>query len=135
MTSMRLPGSFPRQGGAVEGVGGKRVKQGFPRAAADYVNDFHAVAGELLQPAEHLAVPEREALVGATHQLAFGFRHRLFGFAAEVLDRLGHVGRVEEARVVGIDDGPLPVWPPAGAAPAHWKRSVVLPFRRRNPTA
>src|ERR1019366_4211148 len=80
------------------GVGGELIKQGVPRAAADYVNDFHAVAGELLQPAKHLAIPEREALVGATHQLAFGFRHRLFGFAAEVLDRLGHVGRVEEAR-------------------------------------
>src|ERR1035441_5312667 len=37
---------------------------------------------------------------------ALGLRHRLPGFTAEVLDGLRHVGRVEEARVVGVDDGP-----------------------------
>ena len=88
------------------GVSRELVKNPALGAAADNVNDLDTVAGEFLQPAEHFAILEREALVGASDQLAFGLRHGLPGFAAEVLNGLRHVGRIEEARVIGVNDGP-----------------------------
>ena len=86
------------------GIGGELVQKGALGAAPNNVHDLDAVAGEFLQAAKHFAILEREALVGATDQFALGLWHRLFGLAAEALDGLRHVGRVEEAQVVGIND-------------------------------
>jgi hypothetical protein len=68
------------------------------------VDDFDALAREFLQPAEHFAVFQREAFVGAADGFAFGLRHGLASPAAEALDRLRHVRRFEETVVVRIHD-------------------------------
>jgi len=69
------------------------------------MNDLDAIAGEFFEPAQHLAVLEREALVGAADQLAFGPGRGLPSFPAKGLDGFRHVGRIEEPRVVRVDDG------------------------------
>jgi hypothetical protein len=112
--------------GALASVGRELVKDGALRAAADDMNDLDPVAGEFLQPTDHFAILEREALVGAPDQLALGLRHRLLGFAAEILDGLRHVGRVEEARIVG-----LTMLRSAGALAAIWASCAYSYFRPR----
>jgi hypothetical protein len=41
--------------------------------AADNVDDFNSNAGEFFQPTQHLAVFQRETLIGAPDQLAWSF--------------------------------------------------------------
>jgi len=91
--------------GPLAGVAGELVQDFALRAAADNVDDLNAIAGEFLQAGEDLAVFQGEAFVGAADEFALGLGHGLARLFAQVLDGLDHVRRIQEAGIVGIDDG------------------------------
>ena len=60
-------------------------------------------AGELFQRVEHHAVLEREALEDRAHVRSGRVRFALAGAAAVIRDRLPHVRRMKEPRIVRIE--------------------------------
>lgn len=88
---------------AFTGVRCELIQDGALRTAAHDVNDFDAIAREFFEAAKHLAILQCQAFVGATDEFALGLRNRLSRAAAEILDGLRHVRRIEEAWVIGID--------------------------------
>ena len=75
-------------------------------------------AGQLLERLEHDAVLEREALEDRARERRRRGGLRLPGPPAELRDRRGHVGRMQERRIVGIEERPEGVALVAGARPA-----------------
>lgn len=90
---------------AVAGISGQLVEQTVARAAADDVDHLDALANDLFELTEYGLVLQSEAFKRATDQRSFRIRHRLAVLFAEIADGAGHVGRVAEAGIIGIDKG------------------------------
>ena len=76
------------------------------RAATDHANGPEMPPAHLLERVEHQPVLERQTFEDGPGIGARLFRRRLAGRRAVRVDGAGHVGRVEERRVVGIQHGP-----------------------------
>src|SRR4029078_11802280 len=80
------------------------MEQRVARPAADDVKVFYALTGQLLDPAEHGCVHERETFQTTANERAFRVRNWLARVAAVPLARGRHVSRAQKARVVRVDE-------------------------------
>ena len=95
----------PGQHGAAGRVGRELIEQPVARSAADNADVRVMAAGQLLERLEHDAILEREALENRARVAGLSGRLNLIRLPAVRGDGRRHVGRIEEAAVVRIEDG------------------------------